>query len=575
MSKQSDLPSILEDDPDIKISQEHYDMMSKAYYDEGATYGRDALWHYLKSKYGKDKAPPQRTVMRFLSRQKLHQEFGGTRSGGLSDYFVPVSPFNSMSIDLIDFNFKKSRQFSYVLVVVDNFSRKMFTTPITSKRAEIAAEGMKKIFEKISKAHGEETIKKIAYIQSDDGSEWKSVFDELLKEKGIKRRRTLGAHPEQNAICERANGKVKMLLAKQIKINGGSWADHLNSCTEAYNNQYIRTTKYTPNEALQLPKEEWGTLIENVKSGHTFDVAVRKDIYEVGDTVRLKLNKSTLGKSSTPSWSEKLFKIGRVIKSDNPVIADKYKIEGMAQDQTYSRNDLQKVNGVVEEIPKKLTQRQKEQIASQLRLNLDSTVEGAFNITELEEDKREFDKDYPNEFAAGAEKMENQLEKLKKQSNEANKGPKVKPLPREKSQRQRKQVETLDPSLLKSDTQIRAATQTAAPAKKAAKEQTYDIEYIIDEDPNTSGKNKRYLAKWVGYAEPAYADEWNKVGRDKRGRLKYERNIPKFMIEAYEEAKEAETLSPTTPVKKTVALSTQTPPERRITQNITTPVRRR
>jgi len=555
MSKQSDLPSILEDDPDIKISKEHYDMLSKAYYDEGATYGRDALWHYLKSKYGKDKAPPQRTVMRFLSRQKLHQEFGGTRSGGLTDYFVPVAPFNSLSMDLIDFNFKKARQFSYVLVVVDNFSRKMFTTPITSKRAEIAAEGMKKIFEQISEAHGEDTIKKIAYIQSDDGSEWKSVFDELLKEKGIKRRRTLGAHPEQNAICERANGKVKMLLAKQIKINGGSWVDHLESCTKAYNNQYIRTTKYTPNEALQLPEEMWTALIENVKSGHTFDVAVRKDIYEVGDTVRIKLNKSSLGKSSTPSWSDKVFTIGRVIKSNNPVIADKYKITGMAQDQTYSRNDLQKVNGMVEEIPKQLTQRQKEQIASQLRLNLDSTVEGAFNIQELEEDKRDFDKDYPNDFAQGAEKMESQLEKLQKQSKEANKGPKVKPLPREKSKRQRKQVETLDPSLLKSDTQLRKAAQE------------YEIEYIIDEDPNTSGKNKRYLAKWVGYAEPAYADEWNQVGRDKRGRIKYTRNIPKFMIDAYKEAKLAETLAPTTPNKTTEALSTQTPPPRRILKN--------
>lgn len=304
-------------------------------------------------------------------------------------------------------------------------------------------------------------------------------------------------------------------------------------------------------------------MIENVKSGHTFDVAVRKDIYQKDDTVRIKLNKSTLGKSSTPSWSDRVFTIARVIKSENPVVADKYKIEGMAEDQTYSRNDLQKVNGAVEEIPKKLTQRQKEQIASQLRLNLDSTVEGAFNLEELEEDKRDFDKEYPDEFAAGADKMESQLEKLKKQSKEANKGPKVKPPPREKSRRQRKQVETLDPSLLKSDTQIRKAAEQ------------FEIEYIIDEDPNTSGKNKRYLAKWVGYAEPAYADEWNMVGRDKRGRPKYERNIPKFMIDAYEEAKEAEALSPSTPIKKTVALSTQTPPPRRIMQNISTPVRRR
>lgn len=578
MSKQSELPSILEDDPDIKITEEDDKKIKTAYYDEGATFGRDALWHYLKSKHGKTEAPSQRTVMRWLSRQKLHQEFSGTRSGGLTDYFVPVSPFNSLSIDLIDFNFKQARQYRYVLVVVDNFSRKMFAVPITSKRAEISTEGMKKVFENISKAHGEETIKKIAYIQSDDGSEWKSSFDELLKEMGIKRRRTLGGHPEQNAICERANGKVKMLLAKQIKINGGSWVDHLESCTEAYNNMYIRTTKYTPNEAQKLLKEDWNVLIENVKRNHTFDVAVRKDIYEVGDTIRIKLNKSSLGKSSTPSWSDKVFKIGRVIKSSNPVIADKYKIEGMAQDQTYSRNDLQKVTGKVQEIPNKLTKRQKEQIASQLRLNMDSTVEGAFNIDELEEDRRDFDKDYPDDFAAGVEKTEAQMKRLKEQSTEANKGPKVMPPPREKSVRQRKQVKTLDPSLLQSDTQIRAQE----------KAEEYEVEYLIEEDKQTSGKNKRYLAKWVGYAEPAYANEWNAT-KDKRGRIKYERNISQQLIDDYNEATLAEPLSPearsperqmrspmpVTPKAKTKALLTTTPPKKRIQNNITIPVRRR
>ena len=561
--KQSQLKSILEDDPDIEIPQAEADMISQAYYEEGATYGRDALYHYLKSKH-KENVPSIRTVLRWLSRQRIHQEFGQTRRGGLSDYFKPVKPFHSLSIDLIDFNYKQANFKRYVLVVIDNFSRKMFTEALSSKKAEIAAKGMSKIFDQISAAHGVDTLKQIKYINSDDGSEFKGEFDILLKSMNppIPRQRTLGGHPEQNGLVERANGKVKMLLAKQIKINGGNWNEHLQPCTQSYNNQLVRTTKYTPNEALNLREEDWNKLIENVAKEQTFSVVVQKDIFKVGDSVRIKLNKSSLGKSSTPSWSDKVHTVGRVIPSKNPQIADKYKVVGMAQDQSYCRNDLQKVNGQIEDIPKEHTEEQKREIISQLRLNEDSTVEGAFNVEALEKDKLEFDKDYPDEFAKGANLILEQNKKSKQESRLANAGPKVKlVLPyRQKSTRQTKQVKTLDPSLLKSDTQLRAVE----------KDKSFEVLYLIEE--KNKGKKREYFVKWGDGAE-TWTNEWIRVGTGKKA--KYERNISQSLIDDFEEAEEQllreDFTPPSTPKSKTMTLNMTTPPKRRDGMSVKTP----
>ena len=83
-------------------------------------FGRDGLFQYLKTQY--DDHPTKQTTQDWLNRQKLQQEFKGTRKGGLTDFFRPKSPFHSLSIDLIDFNNKPAQaNRRYILVVIDNF----------------------------------------------------------------------------------------------------------------------------------------------------------------------------------------------------------------------------------------------------------------------------------------------------------------------------------------------------------------------------------------------------------------------------------------------------------------------
>lgn len=521
---EKDRPSIIEDD-EIVVSDKHAKILSKLYYKDGMTFGRDALYHHLKTLYPdgspqeKDR-PPRRVVMKWLSKQKLQQEFAQTRSGGTTNYFVPTKPFKSMSIDLIDFNFKPSGNLRYIIVLVDNFSRKMFTTPITAKTAEKSAKGMEKLFEQIKTQNGQTAFDSIKYINSDDGSEFKGDFDTLLKaqtnekrKNGIDRRRTLGGNPAQNGLVERQNGKLKMLIAKLIKINGGSWNTHLKKATDIVNKQYIRTTKYTPNEALELKEDEYQKLIDNVKANQDDDIIVTKDIYKVGDSVRLKLNKGTLGKSSTPNWSEKVYEVGAVIKSKNPQIADKYKIVGRAQDQRYSRNDLQKVKEV-EKIPRRFTKKELAEIAKYLRLDEDSIVDGAFSDEVLKEQKARFDLEFPDGFKKGDEKTTKQLERLEEESKQGNEGEKVK-----RPTRLKQKPQVLDPSKNPSDSELRGKD----------KMEEFKIEKLVG--TRYKGKNIEYLVKWVGYDDDE--NTWEKEFITVKGKKKRERNIPLQFVEAF------------------------------------------
>ena len=65
----------------------------------------------------------------------------------------------------------------------------------------------------------------------------------------------------------------------------------------------------------------------------------------------------------------------------HPTIADKYKVKELAQDQTYSRGDLQLIEGTVEDIPvKPKKKRQTEKL---------SLTEGAFSIEAEKQTQRE------------------------------------------------------------------------------------------------------------------------------------------------------------------------------------------
>lgn len=335
---------------DGEISKASEALLKKVYYDEGMTMGRDALFHYMTKKYPKTH-PSKNEIEAWLNKQRLQQEFAQTRKGGMTDRFKAIRPWYHTSVDLIDFQNKPAPgNYRYVVVLIDNFSRYVYTEKITEKTPRAVKTALEKILKQIGKDYPE---RKIHSMIADDGGEFKGEVLDLLKKNGIQKRRILGGNPQQNGMVERANGKLKMILAKNKRIRGGSWASNLELATKNYNQQLNRGIAATPAEAVLFNEEE-----QKILRAHNEEVypinpeAVKKyEDLKVGARVRIKLNKGALDKSSTPNWSSKIYTIASLIPSRG-TIARKYTITGKDSDLRFSRNDIQEVDEV-DEIPTK------------------------------------------------------------------------------------------------------------------------------------------------------------------------------------------------------------------------------
>ena len=95
---------------------------------------------------------------------------------------APTKPFKMMAADLISSPKGGKYNIKFVLVVVDLYSRKLFTENMTTNSAKKCAAAMRKILEKVAlEKNGDVEI-----LVSDQGAEFiGKEFKDLLKEKNI------------------------------------------------------------------------------------------------------------------------------------------------------------------------------------------------------------------------------------------------------------------------------------------------------------------------------------------------------------------------------------------------------
>ena len=326
----------------MPLTKVEENILKKFYYKEGYTLGRDTLYEEIREKHP-TKHPSRREVMSWLKDQEIHQRYrGAKKSGGISS-FKPIKPLNSLSADLIDFTNKPARQFRYILVVIDNFSRYLWTRAITSKEPTKTAPAMRDILKEISKNFDG---KKIAYIQTDDGGEFKADFLKLLKDKNIKSVKTLAGQPQSNSLVERANGKLKSVMFKNKAIVGGSWYDRLEKATDVYNSYTNRTIGFAPIDAIKDDEETQKKVKENSAKIAIKNKTVTPPVFKVGQRVRLKITKGALDKGlSTPNWSATVYTVTKVTKGKG-VRPTKYKLDNKKEEKSYTFNDILAIKNI-------------------------------------------------------------------------------------------------------------------------------------------------------------------------------------------------------------------------------------
>ena len=232
-------------------------------------------------------------------------------------------------LDLKDYGPGNNRGYRYVLVVIDNFSKFGWSSPLKNKNGQTIKDSFENIL--IS------SKRKPNLVESDRGKEfYNNIFQDFLNKNNIKlysRNSSYGA-----VFAERFNHTIRDLLKKPVFEKGdGKWIDVLSTITKQYNNRIHSATKLTPIQA-SLKKNE-GYVYKNL-------LDKRKKVkpkYEIGDLVRTADLKKTFSKGDTTNWSYKLYKIIEIINDTIP----SYRLDNLPE--RYNQSLLKKTDLTLKE----------------------------------------------------------------------------------------------------------------------------------------------------------------------------------------------------------------------------------
>ena len=232
-------------------------------------------------------------------------------------------------LDLKDYGPENNRNYRFVSVVIDNFSKFGWTIPLKNKNAQTIKDSFENVLIN--------SKRKPKLIETDRGKEfYNNIFQDFLNKNNIKlcsRNSSFGA-----VFAERFNRTIRDLLKKIVFEQGDAkWIDILQSIIKQYNNRVHSSTKLSPKDA-SLKKNE-GYVYKNL-------LDKRKKIkpkYEIGDLVRTADLKKTFSKGDTTNWSYKLYKITEIINDTIP----SYRLDNLKE--RYNESLLKKTDLTMKE----------------------------------------------------------------------------------------------------------------------------------------------------------------------------------------------------------------------------------
>lgn len=209
----------------------------------------------------------------------------------------------------------ENEQYKYFVVVIDVFTRFLFTFAIKKINANEVLKGLKNI-------NGHSPPDNYHF---DSGSEYKN---QLIKNYLTKL--SINVFYSTNEIkaahAERAISTVKTRLTKYMKYNKtNKWIDVLDQVTDAYNNSIHSKLGMTPVQALSTPKhilweKEHGEKpikikkeLKNPKSRNIFK-------FKIGNKVKLSYLRGVFDRQYSEKWTSEIFEItDRLIYHNLPV----------------------------------------------------------------------------------------------------------------------------------------------------------------------------------------------------------------------------------------------------------------
>jgi len=227
---------------------------------------------------------------------------------------------------------KNNYGYKYMLNVIDLFSKQAYALPLKTKTADEVMEA----FDRLFKYSGRIPKK----LWTDQGIEFtNNKFKKFLADHNI------GLYHVYNegkaCVIERFNRTLGEMIQNHLTAKKtDNYIDILQDLLDKYNHRTHSTIKMTPFEASKLENEAKVQQIFRSKNKHT---KKEKSTLKIGDRVRLTVLKNRFEKGYKPNWTEEIFAISNIIKS-NPF---SYKVKDLKDEPilgSFYKEELQKSN---------------------------------------------------------------------------------------------------------------------------------------------------------------------------------------------------------------------------------------
>ena len=305
-------------------------ILNSIYYDPkqtGSYGGFDSLRRASHSALGAS----GKEVKRWLSEQETYTLHKPVRYRFRRRRVVVGGINHQWQADLVDMSRLKRYNdgHTFILTVIDVFSKKAWSVPLKNKSASSLTAAFRRL---LRNNDGPQKM------QTDKGKEFLNrQLQDFLKEKGI---RHFTTHNEETKACivERFNRTLKTRMWRYFtKYQTLRYLDVLQHLVDSYNASYHRSIGMSPVEVNVVNQEEvWQRLYGNERAS-TIEPGLKVD-----DRVRIRKAKRQFKKGYLPNWSDEIFTVKSVHRTDPPV----YRLiddQGSRIEGTFYEQEIKKV----------------------------------------------------------------------------------------------------------------------------------------------------------------------------------------------------------------------------------------
>ena len=238
------------------------------------------------------------------------------------------------SADLMDMKkfSKDNNGFSYVLVVVDTFSKYMWVRPLKDKQGTTVSKAFQDIFK------GDRKPKR---IRTDKGQEFRAkTVASLMNSLGI--RQMFAQNEKKAAVSERAIKTIKSKIFRYMTYkNSFKYINNLQEFADSYNKSTHRTIDMAP-KTVNKTNEEDIRLNMYFSQKHNYSNTPFK--YKPNDKVRITYLRNPFSREYDQRWSGEIFTIAKRFRRNGVPI---YRLKDYVGDDitgSFYQQEIQKID---------------------------------------------------------------------------------------------------------------------------------------------------------------------------------------------------------------------------------------